>query len=317
MATKKTTKKAAAKKSSPVKKKTTKATTTKKTLTKVTTKKLVTNNKPFGAKLPKNLINIVLAELVGTFVLTLVALFSAFFMGSFYVGLALMVIVLSIGAISGAHINPAVTFGLWTMRKVKTALMLFYWAAQLLGSMAAVVLLGSLSDNQFVIHFDHFTAFSWGIFFVELIGMAVFMFGVAAAVTKLDAKPVTKAFGIGMSLTIGLIVASTLGGYVQAAEANKYQEKMLKQTTAKIADKKEGERTYPRELYITGSTLNPAVALAVTEKTDSQLQSNSVVAQKDEKSYSRFGIEVILATLIGAALGGNLFLLVNYRSQEV
>jgi len=35
-----------------------------------------------------------------------------------------------------------------------------------------------------------------------------------------------------------------------------------------------------------------------------------------EKSYSRFSLEVIAATLIGAALGGNLFLLVNYRNKD-
>ncbi len=315
MATKKTTKKAAAKKSSPVKKKTTKATKT--TVTRVIAKKSTTSSKPFGARLPKNLINIVLAELVGTFILTLVALFSAYFMGSFYVGLALMLIVLSIGAISGAHVNPAVTFGLWSMRKIKTALVPFYWAAQLLGAMAAVVLLGSLSDGQFVIHFDHFTDFSWGIFFVELIGMAIFMFGIAAAISHFGAKTTTKALAIGMSLTIGLVAASTLGSFVQSAEMNKYQEKMLNQITTKSEnDQKDKDRTYPREFYIGGATLNPAVALTVTEKTETQLRNNGGMAQKGEKSYSRFGIEVILATLIGAALGGNLFLLVNYRSQE-
>ena len=136
MATKKTTKKAAAAKSTP-KKSTSVATKT--TVKSVASTSTATSGKGIDTKLPKNLVNIVIAEIVGTFVLTLVALFSAYMMAPFYVGLTLVIMVLAIGAISGAHINPAVTFGLWSMRKLKTILVPFYWAAQFIGAMAAVV----------------------------------------------------------------------------------------------------------------------------------------------------------------------------------
>ncbi|MDO4712477.1 MAG: aquaporin [Candidatus Saccharibacteria bacterium] len=270
-------------------------------------------SKKLDTSLPNNLVNIVVAETIGTFVLTLVALFSAYFMAPFYVGLTLMLMVMAVGAISGSHINPAVTFGLWSMRKLKTVLVPFYWASQFLGAMAAVVLIGSLSGGGFALHFDQFTTFSWGIFGVELVGMAVFMFGIAAALQRSNLKQSTMAVAIGMSLTVGLLVAGTLLPYVQNAAVTKHQAEQEKLLTTTNTEQK--ERSYPREVYIGGATLNPAVALAVTEKTESQLQSNAPAAQKNEKAYTRLGLEVIAATLVGAALGGNLFLLVNYRTK--
>lgn len=312
MATKKTTKKVAAVTSKP-----TKATAkpTKTTVTRVVSAPAARKNARIDTKLPGNLINIILAEAIGTFVLTLVAVVAtSYFMLPFYVGLTLVIMVLAIGAISGSHINPAVTFGLWSMRKLQTVLVPFYWAAQLLGAMAAVVLLGALSGGVFAIHFDNFMDFSWGVFAIELVGMAIFMFGIAAVLNRTDIKTTGKAVGIGMSLTLGLVATGALLSYVQNDAVTKYQDQQAQVDTTEVADADASERTYPREVYIGGATLNPAVAMAMTEKTDSQLQGNPTV-QKDEKAYTRLSAEVILATLIGAALGGNLYLLVNYRAR--
>ena len=259
--------------------------------------------------LPANLINIITAEAVGTFILTMVAvLATAYFMLPFYVGLTLMLMVMAIGAISGAHINPAVTFGLWSMRKIKTILVPFYWAAQFLGAMAAVVLLGAFSGGSFAIQLGHFLEFSWSIFALELVGTAVFMFGVAAVLNRDDIKLTGKAVGVGMSLTVALLVATTILPHIQKAAFADFQKKASTQKTAEAV-------TYPHATYVNGATLNPAVALAATESTDSQLQ-GSQSAVDGEKTYSRLSTEVIFGTLIGAALGGNLFLLVNYRSKR-
>jgi len=227
-----------------------------------------------------------------------------------YVGFALMLIVTAIGGISGAHVNPAVTFGLWSMRKLKTVLVPFYWGAQFLGAMAAIVLIGSLTNGGFALSFDQFTAFSWNIFAIELIGTAVFVFGIAAVLQRKEIKAAGQAFGIGLALMIGLVVSGSLYSYVKGTAIAKIQKEQ------NAAQSEKGGRTYPREIYVSGATLNPAVALASTEKTDSQLRSSGVLPAEGEKSYSRFSLEVIAATLIGAALGGNLFLLVNYRNKD-
>lgn len=315
MATKKTTKKVAAAKSTPKK---AAATSTKTTVVRTVSAPAAKNRRRIDTSLPSNLINIIIAEAIGTFVLTLVAVgATSYFMLPFYVGLTFAIMVFAIGLVSGSHINPAVTFGLWSMRRLKTILVPFYWAAQFLGAMAAVVLLGALSGGAFAIHFDHFNDFSVGVFALELIGMAIFIFGLAAVVSRNDIKQTGKAFGIGMSLTVALVATGSLLSYVQSTAVTKYQdEQAAVQQSEEAAPINEGERTYPREVYIGGATLNPAVAMAITEKTDGQLQGNPTV-QKEEKAYTRLSLEVIAATLIGAALGGNLYLLVNYRSRQI
>jgi len=317
MATKKTVKKASTK--APAKKAAAKTSVEKEVVAKAEVKITAPIvSAKLDTKLPSNLINIVLAESIGTFILTLVALFSASVLAPLYVGLTLMVIVMTIGAISGAHVNPAVTFGLWTMRKLKTVLLPFYWGAQFLGAMAAVVLIGSLTNGGFSVHFDQFTNFSWGIFTVELIGMAAFMFGIAAAISRKDLKVAGKAVGIGVSLSVGLFIAGALMSYVQNIAYAKHAEAQQNATAETQTNTNNPYKQYPREVHISGATLNPAVALAVTEKTDTQLQSSSPLPAENEKAhaYTRLSLEVIAATLIGAALGGNLFLLVNYRNKE-
>ena len=147
---------------------------------------------------------------------------------------------------------------------------------------------------------------------MELVGTAVFVFGVTAVLQRKEIKAAGQAFGIGLALMIGLVVSGSISSYIQSIALVKSQKGQDTTQTEKNG------RTYPREVYIsfTGATLNPAVSLAVTEKTDSQLRSNGVLPAEGEKSYSRFSLEVIAATLIGAALGGNLFLLVNYRNKD-
>jgi MIP family channel proteins len=56
-------------------------------------------------------------------------------------GLAIAIMVTSVGHISGGHFNPAVTIGFWVTRKISTFDGLTYWVAQLAGATAAAYLL--------------------------------------------------------------------------------------------------------------------------------------------------------------------------------
>ncbi len=300
------TKKAAAKKSS---------TTTKKAPSKpATTTKVKTSSgssssaaaavsqAPRARKLDNDVINVVLAELVGTFILVLVALLSLKDILPLYVGLTLVVLVLTIGAVSGSHVNPAVTFGLWAARKVKTILVPFYWGAQFLGAMAAVVVMNLVSGSQRALDFGHFTEFSWTILLVELVGTAVFLFGLTSVLGRADVSTGGKALGIGLSLAVGILVSNSLLAPAQTQAVTDYQKKAADgKTTPDI----------PHQLYVQGATLNPAVALAATESTESDLKGTQPA--EDEKAYSRLSLEVIIGTLAGAALGANLARLLGYR----
>ena len=59
-------------------------------------------------------------------------------------GLAIGIMATAVGHISGGHLNPAVTIGFWVTKKVSTVDSLLYWAAQLLGGIAAAYLLAAL-----------------------------------------------------------------------------------------------------------------------------------------------------------------------------
>jgi transaldolase len=64
----------------------------------------------------------------------------------------------------------------------------------------------------------------------------------------------------------------------------------------------------PHELRVKGATLNPAVALAATEQSDSAFTGGQ--ADKNEKQISRLSLEVVLGSMIGAVIGGNLYLMI-------
>lgn len=269
----------------------------------------VSTSRTASAKLPANIVNIVLAELVGTFVLTLVALATLNDSGALYVGLALVVLVFAIGAVSGTHINPAVTFGLWATRKLKTVLVPFYWGAQLLGAMLALIVTNWVSNNSTNLSFDHFWSFNWGIFAVELVAAAVFLFGLTAVVSRRELSAGIRAVGIGLSLTIGLVTGGSLLSTLKTQDVVAYQKKsQATQTDSTKAMQPE----VPYSAYVKGVTANPAIALASTNHSNSELG----LSATDTATYSYLTSSVVLGTLIGAALGGNLYLLIAGRNKN-
>jgi len=87
------------------------------------------------------------AELFGTFVLVFggcgTALFGHVgFLGvAIAFGLTVVAMAYGIGHISGAHLNPAVSFGVWANGRMSLKEMLCYWAAQFIGGIIAGALL--------------------------------------------------------------------------------------------------------------------------------------------------------------------------------
>jgi len=89
------------------------------------------------------------AELVGTFVLVFGGVGSAVLAGThigymgvaFAFGLSLLAMVYTIGPISGCHINPAVTFGVFLTRKIGAKDAAMYVIAQIIGAVLAAGLI--------------------------------------------------------------------------------------------------------------------------------------------------------------------------------
>lgn len=258
-------------------------------------------------RLPNNVINIVFAELLGTFILTLAALTVSKDLGPLYTGLAFAAVTLAVGAVSGAHLNPAITFGVWAMRRLKSILLPFYIGAQFLGAMLAVIIINMITNGSLRLNFGHFGTFSWAMFGVELIGALVLLFGFAAARSH-ELTNTGRAIATGLAVVVAFAAAGTLYGRVYSNDLNAYQ------TNATNSASTSKQPEIPHSIYAAAPVLNPATALAATEKTTGELMSGST--GKDDVQYSRLSLEVILGTLVGAALGGNLYLLVAGRRRD-
>lgn len=266
-----------------------------KTTTKTVTSEKATpiNTKPvsFAERFNRHLTpEALVAELFGTFMLVVVVLTVTAVLAPLYVGLTMLVLAIIIGGISGAHVNPAVTFGLWTARKFPGFALPFYWLAQFLGALAAVVVMGLLTGNGISLNFNSFLSFNWGVFAIEVIGAAIFLFGIVAANSRVGLPLLGRAMGVGLSLFVALVVSAGLYTSLSSSiEKDKIQS---------ITD-------VPRLLRLDSATLNPAVALAAREKTDDQLQGT---ADTGKSSASRLTLgETLVGTLLGAALGANLY----------
>jgi aquaporin TIP len=97
-----------------------------------------------------------LAEAIGTFALIFVGVGAIKAAGNDLLavalahGLTIAVFVSATMAISGGHLNPAVTFGLFVGGKIKTGDALLYWISQLVGASLAAWACGGLLGREAV-----------------------------------------------------------------------------------------------------------------------------------------------------------------------
>ena len=124
---------------------------------------------------------------------------------AFGVGITFAVLTLIFNATSGAHFNPAVTIGMWTLRKIKTIQALAFIAAQMLGGFAAWRLVEYLTSQP--VTSIAAKTFDWKVLVAEVLGTFVLTFGIAAAIYQ-RYEGGKLAATVGMSLFAGVLVAS-------------------------------------------------------------------------------------------------------------
>ena len=158
--------------------------------------------------LPMFPLKVCAAELLGAFTLTLLVCLSI----AFAVPLATPVIaaltvgcfVYTIGPVSGAHINPAVTIGLLSIKKLSPLHAAYYIVSQLLGGALALLLVTQLwKVTPAVIPAD-----SLAIFSLEALG-AFFLMFVVSSVVHGKVHDTASGLVIGTSLLLGILIAST------------------------------------------------------------------------------------------------------------
>jgi len=131
-------------------------------------------------------------------------------------GLVLMSMIYATAHISGAHINPAVTIGMWIAKKINTKDGIFYIIAQLLGASIAGYLLLAIFPNGLDANLGATSLASnitvgMGILIEAILTffLVFTIFGVAV-----DKRGHNGAFGlaIGLVLTFDILVGGNLTG---------------------------------------------------------------------------------------------------------
>lgn len=158
----------------------------------------------------KNKLAMLVSEFLGTAVLALAVLALShsqlsypYFIAS-AAGLTLVLLVVALAGISGAVFNPALTIGLWTVRKLRTLQALSYIIAQFAGAAAAWYLFVYFTklDNA-----KNNGIYDARLLVAEAAGTFVFSFAVASAIYQRLSLGL-KAFMVGGGLTAGAIIAS-------------------------------------------------------------------------------------------------------------
>lgn len=188
--------------------------------------------KAFGSRFKFSrapLVGASVAEFVGTFLLAGVVLATQ---GQpLFVMFGLVTIVLALGTVSGAYVNPALTIGALATRRISAVRALSYIAAQVLGAILALVVFNAfisaapaVSEQAQAYGQSAPTLFTaadvpsgkeWVVLAAELLGSVVFAFGFAAAARQVSST--AKAFVVGGSLYLGILLAGTAATYVGGA----------------------------------------------------------------------------------------------------
>ncbi len=151
------------------------------------------------------------AEFVGTATLVSVVLATIYGRTGFPLfiamaaGLTIGLMMLVLGPISGAHINPVVTVALWTTRKIQTMQAIVYVGAQMLGAVAAWQLAEFLLNRP--LQNTAGDSLNWRVLIAEAIGAFVFATALSAAISRAYTG-VKLAIAAGLGFTLGMLIAS-------------------------------------------------------------------------------------------------------------
>jgi len=163
-----------------------------------------------------------LAEFIATFTLIFVGAGSILAGNNltgiaFAHGLAIMVMVYATAHISGAHINPAVTIGMWVTKKINTKDGVFYIIAQLLGGVLGAFLLkiffvnADSSLNLGATTLASGVSFFNGVF-IEAVLTFLLVFVIFAVAVDKRAPAGFYGLAIGMVITFDILVGGPLTG---------------------------------------------------------------------------------------------------------
>jgi aquaporin Z len=131
-------------------------------------------------------------------------------------GLVVLAMAYAVGSVSGAHLNPAVTVGLWLARRIPGSQVLPFFAAQIVGAFAASSLLFAMYPEHPTLGTTLPHGPPWHSFVLEVWLTAVLVF-VILAVTVAD--PAVRPLG---GVIVGAVIAleALFAGPISGASMN-------------------------------------------------------------------------------------------------
>jgi|SRR5665213_460783 len=153
------------------------------------------------------------AEFLGTGILTLLVLsvqrstIGVPFFVAMIAGITTIVLVLAFGKVSGSYLNPAITIGLWTARRLSTLRAVLLVAMEILGGWVAYYVYTYFINTHLTPIGGHF---SGRILAAEAVGAGILGMVWGAALFNKWTSP-QKAAAVGIGVMIGMVAASTAG----------------------------------------------------------------------------------------------------------
>ncbi len=168
-----------------------------------------------------------IAEAIGTMVLVLMGCGAAVFnncgvdsasvlMTAVAFGLAVVGMAYTIGGVSGCHINPAITLGVWMSGRMKASEALSYMAAQVVGAFVGSAILFSLTSGMPGVEGTGANGFGEGqmlpAFIAEVVFTFIFVLVVLGTTAKESGAPNFAGLVIGLTLVLVHIVCIPITG---------------------------------------------------------------------------------------------------------
>ena len=127
-------------------------------------------------------------------------------------GLVVLAMIYTMGDVSGAHLNPAVTVGFWMARRLEGRSVLPYIVSQCLGGIAASALLRSLFLRHSTFGATLPSGPAWQSFVLEVVLTFLLMLVILNVSTGAKEKGITAAIAIGAVIGLEAMFAGPICG---------------------------------------------------------------------------------------------------------
>ena len=127
-------------------------------------------------------------------------------------GLVVLAMIYAVGDVSGAHLNPAVTFGFWLSKRLPTSALPLYLGSQFAGAMAASLLLRFMFRDHPTLGATIPVGPDSRSFLLEVVLTAILMFVVLAVSTGSKEKGLMAGIAVGSVIGFEAMFAGPISG---------------------------------------------------------------------------------------------------------